>query len=511
MSVFTHLPFLTPKGLFHLAQSFFCEGITLMSLLRFASKCSTGEPAFVSKTHRYSYQELYGLALRMTHILYYDYGVRRQCNVGILCRNSTSSILALIASSRLGANVKLVNTDLSSQQVQKLLADFQLGLLIYDEEVADRSLPDVVPCKMVSATELSNHLFDNANERASVLPAVVRGGTLTVLTGGSGGAYKEASRRSHVLTHLPPLLALIKDVKIQTYRSVLLALPIYHGFGLAALIISMLLGKTMCVMNHFDASSALDLIEREEIEILPLVPAMLSRIWQQDEACERTHSLRCIICGGDRLDRKLVATVVGNRSSQSSSPISLFNLYGTSEAGFFMLATPADLAHEGEVSIGRPIMGVKCQVRNCNPQGVGTLWVKTGWAMTGRQNRWQNTGDLVRQTPQGLYYYKGRADRMVVCGGENVYPESVEQILVQHPRIVAANVYAAPHPQFGFVLQAQVEASAGVPLAEAEILRWLRPQLSRAEMPHKVTVGAIALLSTGKREMKNGAHPSSSE
>ena len=118
-------------------------------------------------------------------------------------------------------------------------------------------------------------------------------------------------------------------------------------------------------------------------------------------------SLRCLISGGDRLPKSLIET------THKEIGEVLFNLYGTSEAGFFMLANPKELASFEETTLGKPIRGVDCKVKDCNRQGIGTLWVRSRWAMRGLRNQWQNTGDLVSQNSEGYFFHHGRADRMV--------------------------------------------------------------------------------------------------
>ena len=73
----------------------------------------------------------------------------------------------------------------------------------------------------------------------------------------------------------------------------------------------------------------------------------------------RLRSLKCIISGGDRLDVSLAKHTI-----EHIGPV-LYNLYGTSEAGFFMLATPQQLIYNGEVSIGKPIRGMQCGSARC--------------------------------------------------------------------------------------------------------------------------------------------------
>ena len=64
----------------------------------------------------------------------------------------------------------------------------------------------------------------------------------------------------HVCQFLPPFCALLEELHIDAYDSVFLPLPLYHGFGLATLVVSFLMGKKVCLMNRFDAAEALMMI-----------------------------------------------------------------------------------------------------------------------------------------------------------------------------------------------------------------------------------------------------------
>ena len=205
------------------------------------------------------------------------------------------------------------------------------------------------------------------------------------------------------------------------------------------------------------------------------------------------HSVKCIISGGDRLDKKLVDETHG-----ILGPV-MYNLYGTSEAGFFMMATPADLDANEETTLGKPIRGVECDVRELRDNGVGTLWVRSKWAMIGTQNQWQSTGDMMYRNEKGYYFHRGIAKNMVVCGGENVFPESVEQVINQHSDVAASKVFGVPNPDFGFVLNAIVELKDNASLSDEDLKIWLKPKLSRAEMPHHIEFKQLDVLSTGKR------------
>ena len=487
-----NLHFITPLGLIRWAYCLVSEGVTLMAALKFSDRYYPTKCAVVSERLVMNYSELYQYACRLAYLMYSDYNLRQDDTVAMLCRNHTVSLLLLPALSRLGVNVLLLNTDLGTEKIEELLNRNSCKLLVYDKERKDGRSTITSPYPAIDTDILYEKLFAKNEDNVFYLPPIFHGPAITVMTGGTSGHYTEATRHPSVTQFLPPFFALLRDVGIGDYNSVFLALPFYHGFGLATLIVSLLMGKKICLMRHFDAGQALKIIRNEEIEVLPLVPVMLARMWQQEGAKEKMKSLRCILCGGDHLDRKLVET------THSQLGNVLYNLYGTSEAGFFLLATPDDLSRHSETTLGKPIRGVKCKVVEKDAEGVGTLWVRSGWAMTGRNDQWQSTGDLVMQDTEGYYFHRGRRDGLVVCGGENVWPDNVMRALSLHPAIVASHVYAVPHPAFGNVLNARIELRKDASLTTAEIIEWLRPRISRAEMPHEIIFGPIRISSTGK-------------
>lgn len=486
------LHLITPHGLLTIVRCFLHEGITLMAALKFSSIFYPDNIAVVSDCDRVTYRQLYQRANRLAKWLYKEYQLRKGMRVALFCRNHCVTALLLPALSRLGVKIKLINTDICQSELQEMLTRSIFKLFIYDEEFRDRIQPHLLSTTSISSESLSDITTGQIHD--VTLPRIRRGDSISIFTGGSSGRYHEASRRTGIVQFLPPFIALIQNIRIQNYNSVLVALPFYHGFGLATWIIAMVMGKKICLMRHFDALEALEVIHKEQIEVLPIVPAILARLWQQSRAQTMLHSVKCVISGGDKLDRQLV-----EQTHSVLGPV-CFNLYGTTEAGFLMLATPSDLEENNYSTIGRPIKGVRCEMRNTNNEGIGTLWVKCSWAMLGRQQHWQSTGDLVFRNSAGYYFHRGRADRMVVCGGENVYPEHIESVLNTHPAIAQSMVYPAEHPDFGYVLHAQVELKTYMNVSEDELKCWLRPQLARAEMPHRIVFKPFTLLSTGKKQ-----------
>ena len=493
LPILYRLHILSPKGLFVWAESLICEGISLMAMLRFAARFYPERCAIIDEDGTVTYQQLYTRARQLAQRLYTDYQLRPGMSVALTGRNSLTLTILLHALSRLGTRITLLSTDLGAEQIMATLEKQHYQLFVYDSDL--KQIPRKLPCPTTTTDTLRHLIIYRSSKMQEVkLPHIGRGRDIIIHSGGSGGEFKTVARRPSVMSFLPPLFALLCDIRIYKYESVLVSLPFYHGFGLSTLIISLLMGKKICLQKRFDALKTLEIIQQEKVEVMPIVPAMLSRFWQTEGAKEKMRSLQCLISGGDRLLKSLI-----NTTHKEIGEI-LFNLYGTSEAGFFMLATPMELAAFDETTLGKPIQGVECKMQDINEQGTGTLWVRSRWAMNGKRNQWQNTGDQVYKNDKGYYFHRGRADRMIVCGGENVHPEHVEQVLLSHPMIVAAHAFPTPHPCFGNVIHADIECTQNATLTEPALLDWLHPHLSRAEMPHDITFKTIELLSTGKQK-----------
>ena len=127
--------------------------------------------------------------------------------------------------------------------------------------------------------------------------------------------------------------------------------------------------------------------------------------------------------------------------------------------------------------------------------GLDPIWQKEYSEFTNTpilEKRFRDWGTL-------KYLFRGIAKNMVVCGGENVFPESVEMVINQHPDVAASKVFGVPDSDFGSVLNAIVELRDDAILTEEDLMVWLKPKLSRAEMPHRIEFKKLEVLSTGKR------------
>jgi fatty-acyl-CoA synthase len=317
------------------------------------------------------------------------------------------------------------------------------------------------------------------------------------MTGGTTGQPRPASRKPDLLSFLPPFVALLQQVHLDRYRSLFIATPIYHGFGLAALFIGLILGAELYVTPRFEAARACELIARHRVSVVTLVPLMLQRLLKQDVAA--ISCVQCFLTGGAHLQQPLAQAVLTRLG-----PV-LFNLYGTSEAGFCVIGTPT-LLQRKPYALGKPVPGVRVSIMRDplpeeNRPAVGQLCIRSAWST--RQQDWIETGDLAYQDAEGDIVLCGRVDDMIVSGGENVYPVELENVLAQHPEVAAVAVVGIPDAEFGQRLKAIVVGREGTAISPDALLSWLKLRVARYQMPAVIEVRTeLPYTSLGKLDKK---------
>jgi fatty-acyl-CoA synthase len=449
---------LTVPGVCRMVEGVMTTGINLMALLRVAARLFPRRAAVTDDYGRLTYHELWRQSEALACRLHAEFGLRPRQKVAIACRNHAAALKAIFAMGRLGTHLYFVNPEMSADQLRALEGRLRFDFYVYDDPLAAAFADPALRAKSLPAycpTEPSVEGLATRPGPAGQRLKRVKGGNIVLLSGGTTGQPKAASRKPSVLDFLPPFVALLTQLDFDDCRSVYLATPLYHSFGVAALVMGVLLGAEMCLTTRFEAGLACELIKRHEIEVVTVVPLMLRRMLQRDAAA--LASLRRIVSGSDTLTAAL-----GTESLARLGP-TLFNLYGSSEGGLAIMAGPAVLRRKPG-TIGKPIWGVRLRLldgadREVGDGAVGRLCVRSAW--TTNKKGWVETGDLAYRDADGDYFLCGRVDDMIVSGGENVYPVELEDVLAQHPDVAAVAVVGVPDAEFGQRLKAVVVVRRG--------------------------------------------------
>lgn len=471
---------LSPIGLLRLRAAIYRCGINLMTLLYFAEKTYGNKVALVDEHETLSYKQLLIQSERLSVVLFEKYQLKKGQKVGLVCKNHASLVLSIFAFSRLGANIYLLNPEMSKKQFETLLGEHDFDLVVYDCELSPKV--EKAKAKIMSYhTHLPaiNHLLTaSVNENFKLQRNSMS--KLVLLTGGTTGKSKEVVHKPSFFHYLDPFLGLLSRLNLLKYQNVYIATPIYHGYGIAILLLFLALGKKVVITKGFNAEKACRLIREQKVDVVTVVPIMLSKMLRT--SAEDLKSLSCIASGSSELNPKLVNEVLTQLGDV------LYNLYGTSESGLNTIATSQDLKHSGN-TIGKVIRGVPLKIldNNKNEVGlgeIGQLCIKKDKLF--RKNSWIETGDLGYQDAKGYYFLCGRTDDMVVSAGVNVYPIELEQILIHHPHVEEVAVIGMSDEEFGQRLKAFVKLAENTVLTKEELHEWLRPRVARFQVPKDI-------------------------
>ncbi|MCP4439725.1 MAG: AMP-binding protein [Aureispira sp.] len=476
---------LSPIGLFRLLRALWNNGTNLNALLEFAAKTHPNSIALQDEELELDYKTLHQQSQHLALALKINCQLEAKQKVAIICRNHAMLVQSMFAISRLGAHLYLLNVEMNTQQLQELIQRHQFEVIIHDAEVEELLRQVNYQGTQISAYPNGKISIQQLIQTRLSSPKRLKrhsSGNLIILTGGTTGTPKAAARKPSVFTFLNPFFALLTQLNLDHYKTVYIPTPIYHGFGVSAVLVSMVLGAKILVRQRFDTTEACQLIEQEQAEVVTLVPVMLKRMLQQNP--KALHSLEVIIAGGAPLSPSLVKTSAGLLGHK------LVNLYGTTEAGFSIMATPNDLKTQ-QNSIGKAIMGVRMKIMGEDnkevPNGtVGRICIKNKWVMASAKNAWVDTGDCGHLDKDGFCFLSGRVDDMIVSGGENVYPIELENILIQHPAVHEVAVIGIPDSEFGQRLKAFVVLKKEHTPQKEELFVWLKEHAARYQQPAQI-------------------------
>ncbi|WP_249124492.1 AMP-binding protein [Saccharopolyspora erythraea] len=465
-------------------------------------------PAVIDERGAISYAEVSLRTTRLANALR-ERGIGDSSRVGILCRNHHGAIETIVACGKLGTDVVLLNTGLSTSQLAAVLAEQQVDLLVLDAEY-DRHLPelpadlDVVLAWTEGSTRHSTveHLI--ATSQVKALPRRPRHARMIVLTSGTTGTPKGARRPDP--PGIGPAATVMSRIPLRSGERMLVCAPVFHTWGLAAFQLGAVLGATLVLPRRFEPGHALSVAQRYQCTSMFAVPVMLQRILDLPaEERVRPESLRVVASSGSAMPADLAT-----RFQRAFGPV-LYNLYGSTEVSWVSIATPSEL-RAAPSTAGRPPRGTTVRIldENGKPARTGATgrifagndMLFEGYTSGGRKevvDGLMSTGDLGRIDSSGRLFVVGREDDMIISGGENVYPKETEDAIAALPEVREVAVVGVEDSEFGQRLAAFVVLQDDTRLDGDELRERIRGSLSRFAMPRDVVfLGELPRNATGK-------------
>ena len=492
---------LSPRSLYFLTEAIITQGLNLMAILHFASKIYPDNPAVNDPENTTSFKQLYEDSIKLAMLLKQKYQLEPHQPVALICRNHIQFLISMFAFFRLGVDVYLLNIEMSKEQINQVVSKNKFQLIVCDDEI-ENYIKTIVKETQILSVKSSFHSVTGLLQTSEMIFKKLKRpprGKMVVLTAGTTGEFKTAGRKPPIGRSVIPLISMLTLIKINHYKSVYIATPLCHSYGLSALIVSIFLGKETYILPKFNTLEACRMIKDNHIEAIILVPLMLWRLLACDS--EALKILKCIISGGAPLDANLSAVVLDRCGDI------LYNFYGTTEVGFSILATPVDLRKHPS-TIGRKIIGASIMIQDkdgsrVKPGKPGMIAIKSKWGMLRQNNKWIRTGDMGYINPDGYIFILGRSDNMIVSGGENVYPEELERVLLKNPLVENVAVIGIADKEFGQRLKAFVVPNKDVYLTEDMIMNWLQNKVAKYQLPAVIMiVDMLPMSSAGKIDKK---------
>ncbi|WP_395613752.1 class I adenylate-forming enzyme family protein [Allosphingosinicella sp.] len=279
----------------------------------------------------------------------------------------------------------------------------------------------------------------------------------------------------------------------------LLVIPLFHVTACSASLMgSMVAGNTSIFMRRWDTVEAMEIIQRERVQVTGGVPTIAWQILEHpDRARYDLSSLETISYGGAPSAPELAKRIYAEFGALPGNGWGMTETMGTVTA------------HLGEDYLNRPdSAGPPVPVSDLKivaadgvtelPAGeVGELWARGPQIVIGYWNKpeasaetfiqgWVRTGDLARVDEEGFLTLVDRAKDMIIRGGENIYSIEVENVLYEYPGVVDAALIGIPHHTLGEEPAAVVQLAPGVSATEDDLKAWVKGRLAIFKTPVRI-------------------------
>ena len=458
-----------------------------------------------------SYAEL-DHATSQTAAFLREKGVRPGDRVAVMLPNVAYFPICYYGALRAGAAVVPMNVLLKEREVAFHVGDSEATLLLAWHEFADAARAGVAQtdaeCVLVAPGEFEAMIGQSAHA-LEVVERRPDDTALILYTSGTTGTPKGAE-----LTHdnlLRNVEATVSVFGLDDHSITLGALPFFHAFGqTCALNATVSVGGCLTLIPRFTSARALEILQRDRVTVFEGVPTMYAAMLNEALADETdTSSLELCVSGGAAMPVEIM------RAFEQKLGCAIIEGYGLSETSPVASFNRRDRERKPG-SIGLPIDGVEMRVVDEDgtevPQGdIGEIAIRGHNVMKGYwrrvqataeaidQDGWFKTGDLARIDEDGYFFIVDRKKDLVIRGGYNVYPREVEEVLYEHPDVLAVAVIGIPHAELGEEIAAAIVLKAGAHATPDELREFVKERIAAYKYPREVwLVDALPLGPTGK-------------
>jgi acyl-CoA synthetase (AMP-forming)/AMP-acid ligase II len=469
-------------------------------LLEMAAEAAPDRIALVCDGKRWTYGDLLAAARGAFEIIQ-ESGVDY---VALLDESSEASMIALFGAALAGVPYCPLNYRLADEDLAALLGRIAPALVIGDEERVERIAGGQ------GHTVYSREMFRlkaqetwPGDEEREYDPG--EGIAVQLFTSGTTAAPKAAIlRHSNLLGYI---LGTVEFASADEADAALVVVPPYHIAGISALLSSTYAGRRIVMLPSFEPEAWLKLAASEKVTNAFVVPTMMARIIDKLDGSMAADlsSLRSIAYGGGKMPREIIEKALALMPDTGFT-----NSYGLTETSSTIALLGPDEHREALASddpkvrarlssLGIPLPTVEIEIRDedgkvLGPNEPGEIYVR-GEQVSGEYKErsaldaegWFPTRDAGYMDEDGYLFLSGRADDVIVRGGENMSPGEIEDVVLTHPAVGDACAVAIPSVEWGEAVgMAIVPRDGHEAPAEDEIKELVRSRLRSSRVPEKV-------------------------
>ena len=459
----------------------------------------------------FTYPETNKRVNRFAHSLL-SLGLNKGDKVAVLLENSIEIVEVYLATAKTGLVIVPINFRLVGSDVEYIVnnSDAQ-ALIVHDDftpcvDEIKPKLANIKPENYVVVGERRDgyreyeSFMQAASENEPEAKVAPEDPWILIYTSGTTGKPKGVlrSHESHIAFYLINAI----DFGFDEHDVCLNIMPLCHINSTFFTFTFTYVGGTAYIhpARSFRAEEILEIIEREKITFVSLIPTHYSLLLNVPEEARKrdVSSIRKLLCSSAPVskDRKLAIM-------EFFSGVELYEAYGSTEAGIVTILKPEHqmrkLGSIGFESLGTDFVKILDEAGNEVGVGeIGELYSrgpmlfdeyyklpeKTAASFKGE---WFSAGDMARRDEDGFFEIVDRKDNLIITGGEHVYPSEVEKVICTHPGVLDVAVVGLPHEKWGEGVTAFViPKDARNPPAEKEIIDFCRGKMAGYKRPQAV-------------------------
>lgn len=457
--------------------------MNLRNFFEFSVERNPNQIAIVEKNSEITYAEL-NKRVNCVATALQKLGLGKQDRVMVLLKNRVETVVLYWAVQKLGAIFTPVNFRLSVENIRYCIRDVEPKIVIFEESSERLITKDTFKERPIfiglsNSSGLADISYGELEDygSASYRAENISDHDISILyyTSGTTGIPKGVPRSHN--NEYAATVAHVIQFGTQPFDRTLGAYPLYHVIGLRSLQAITSMNGAFVPLADFDSYESLKIIDQKRISCLFLTPTMYHDLVYHPAAKETDFShLQTLIYSGASMSKELI-----RKCHETVGPDLFINLYGSTEIytfaycrdvrkkpgsagkpGFHQnlrlipISSDRKAALEGNVAIGD--VG-EIVVNMESPEAFRGYWNRPDLTKERIYDGWYFTGDLGVIDMDGDLAIVGRADDMIISGGENIYPELIEKVLKEHPKVKEAVIIGELDERMGQIVVAYIVAT----------------------------------------------------